>query len=119
MPVRNPKTPLSQRQLAIINLLPVGDENPRTTQYIADLLNTNVRAIRHDIHTLITQHSVPIGSKREGNPGYFLIENEAQKQDTIRPFIRQVDNELARTNALQSINISDFYAKKKAGAFTE
>ena len=110
---------LTDKQERLISLLPAGDDEPRNAKYIATILNMSVRAVRQEINNLITRHGIPIGSKRSNGAGYYLIENEEQKEATLRPFIRQVDDELARTTALPSIYISDFYAKKKAGAFTD
>lgn len=105
---------LTSKQEKLIALLPVGDEEPRNAQYIATLLNISVRAVRKEVNDLITRHGIPIGSKRSHGTGYYLIENEEQKDDTLRPFIRQVDNEIKRTRALQNIDIDEFWATKKA-----
>ncbi|MFV8083230.1 hypothetical protein ACNQ2Q_26010 [Enterobacter cloacae complex sp.6701430] len=119
MPIKAISTPLSPRQIAIINLLPVGDKVPIPTRTIASLLNTTLRIVRQDINALITQHGVPIGSKREGNAGYYLIENNEQRKNTLLPLYAQMQSENKRIEALETIDIVAFYEKKKAGAFTE
>lgn len=110
---------MTTRQRLIINMLPKGDKNPITTKHLASMLGVNTRAVRKDVEILITQHGIPVGSKREGGAGYYLIENSEQRDNALMPIYSQIRAENIRIHALETVDIADFWTKKKAGAFTD
>lgn len=79
---------LPERYLQLLAQLKPGKENSITVDKI--ISNTNGTFTRRDIfaikHDLIMRYGYPIGSSREGTfKGFYLIENDNELVDTVRP----------------------------------
>ncbi|MCW0953756.1 helix-turn-helix domain-containing protein [Weissella ceti] len=109
---------LTTRQLELIKLLPKGDQSPITAKRIATQLGVSARIVRKEIEILITQHGIPVGSRRDGGAGYYLMENSEQRDNTLIPIYAQMSSENRRITAIENMDITRFWQKEKAGAFT-
>lgn len=105
------------QQIAIINILPTGNTNPMPASVIADKLGVTKRTINGDVATLINVFHIPIGSKRNGKAGYYLIENNKQRDETLTTLYAQTSSMNERVHVLETIDIADFWANKKSGTF--
>lgn len=68
----------------VLHLLPCGSERLITANEISQVTGISKRKVYNDIALLIDRYSVPIGGLRsEGQHGYFIITNEAERKQAL------------------------------------
>lgn len=68
----------------VLHLLRHGSERLITANEISQVTGISKRKVYNDIALLIDRYSVPIGGLRsEGQHGYFIITNEAERKQTL------------------------------------
>lgn len=92
---------LSNKEQILINLLPLGDEEPLPAKELAKLMNEDSRFIRNLINHLIVTHNIPIGAKNSQPNGYFLITNEIERTNALAPLLSQTRELTKRINAIK------------------
>lgn len=96
---------LDKNEKALVNLLPVGCEHPRSARELAKLLQLNDRAVRRLINHLATQHHLPIGSKSGEPAGYYWIVSENERSLSIDQLNSQVESMVMRIKATSACQL--------------
>ena len=93
---------ISERQRALLNVLygRCGRENAIPIADLSTRLKMQPREIKEAVRELRLNFSVPIGSARTGEGGYYLITSIEELMDTVRPYVGQAYSELAVARAL-------------------
>lgn len=99
---------MTDLELRILRLIPVGSNQPRQTRYIADLLGLDIRTVRDNINRLITRYGVPIVARRGLVSGYYIPENDTERLEGIRELRAQHNSEAKRLDALISASLTDW-----------
>lgn len=103
---------MTDNELQILRLIPVGSDRPRHTSEIAKLTGFDVRTIRDIVRRLIIRHGVAIcGNRADG--GLFIPANDTERLRGIVALDRQVDEEQKRIRALMRADLKaqDNYLK--------
>lgn len=99
---------MTDLELRILKLLPVGSDNPRAGKYLAKLLDVDIRTLRENIYRLIVRHGVPIVAKRGLVSGYYIPANDTERLEGIRELKAQYDTEGKRLDVLIRANLTEW-----------
>lgn len=92
----------------VLQLIPIGADNPRQGRYIAMTLQLNIRAVRDIISRLVIKYGVPIVAKRGLVSGYYIPANEQERLEGIRELNAQYNQEGKRLNVLISADLESY-----------
>lgn len=97
---------LSIIQKNVLMQIPKGNKRPVKSKEIAERTGLSQREVMSVIHTLILKHDIPIGAGRtEGHQGYYIIQNEEQRQQAIVPLQHSITNMNKRVRKLKTIKL--------------
>ena len=91
---------MTDLEVRLLRLIPVGSERPINTKEIAKLLGIGERAVRDIISHLIVRYRVPIVAKRGINSGHYIPVNEEERLKGIRELNAQYQAEGKRLNII-------------------
>lgn len=91
---------MTDLELRILRLIPVGADTPRQSRYIADLVGVDIRTLREKVQHLIIRYGIPIVAKRGANNGYYIPANDSERLEGIRELKAQHDAEGKRLDVL-------------------
>ncbi|HEL0677783.1 TPA: DNA-binding protein [Streptococcus equi subsp. zooepidemicus] len=99
---------MTDLELRILRLIPVGANNPRAGRYIAKLVGIDIRTLRENVHRLIVKHGVPIVAKRGLVSGYYIPANDTERLEGIRELKAQYDTEGKRLDVLIKADLESY-----------
>lgn len=99
---------MTDLELRILRLIPVGANNPRAGRYIAKLLGIDIRTLRENVYRLIVKHGVPIVAKRGLVSGYYIPANDTERLEGIRELKAQYDTEGKRLDVLIKADLESY-----------
>lgn len=91
---------LEHDELKLIELLPLGNQQPRPAKYLAIMLGVDTRHVRLLVNHLITDHHLPIGASQHEPTGYYWITNEQERLRAMAPLSSQINKMSRRLAAL-------------------
>ncbi|WP_203641702.1 DNA replication protein [Levilactobacillus andaensis] len=90
----------------VLNAIPIGGENPASTEDIAKLTGSTVRTVRESISNLVNVYGVPIVALRSGqHKGVFIATSEEERQIGITGYEHQINSMSIRLTAIQSADL--------------
>lgn len=95
---------------AIVANLPLGAERPITVTELEKLTGIGQRSIREYISILIMLYGVPVGASRVYPYGYYIIENETERMEAVRPIKAQIREMELRANRLETMALTGWEA---------
>lgn len=91
---------LETDELKLIELLPLGNQQPRPAKNLAIMLGIDTRHVRLLVNHLITKHHLPIGASQREPTGYYWITNEQERLRAMAPLSSQINKMNQRLTAL-------------------
>lgn len=90
----------------VLHLLPRGNERLITANEISQVTGISKRAVYNDIALLIDRYSIPIGGLRsEGQHGYFIITNEAERKQALASLKKHTNEMQKRIDKVSGIEL--------------
>lgn len=108
---------MTDLELRILRLIPVGASQPRQTRYIAKLLGVDIRTVRDNINRLIIRYGIPIVAKRGPVSGYYIPANDSERLEGIRELRAQHSNEGKCLDTLIGASLTDWKGYLKDDEF--
>lgn len=87
-------------EIRLLRLIPLGSERPINGKELARLLGINERTVRELISRLIIRHGVPIVAKRGIISGHYIPLNDTERLEGIKELRSQHQAESKRLDAL-------------------
>ncbi|WP_283574907.1 hypothetical protein [Limosilactobacillus ingluviei] len=91
---------LEHNELKLIELLPLGNQQPRPAKNLAIMLGVDTRHVRLLVNHLITDHHLPIGASQHAPTGYYWITSEQERLWAMAPLSSQINKMNQRLTAL-------------------
>ena len=91
---------LETDELKLIELLPLGNQQPRPAKNLAIMLGIDTRHVRLLVNHLITDHHLPIGASQHAPTGYYWITSEQERLRAMAPLSSQINKMNQRLTAL-------------------
>ena len=91
---------LETDELKLIELLPLGNQQPRPAKNLAIMLGIDTRHVRLLVNHLITDHYLPIGASQHAPTGYYWITSEQERLRAMAPLSSQISKMSRRLTAL-------------------
>ena len=102
-----PLESMSERTKRVLQLIPLGTERKITTKEIADILHVDRRIVFEEIERLVMDYAFPIVATRTGdNVGNYIPTTEAELNEGLEAFTRQIIQNLRRKEKLQNIDLN-------------
>ncbi|MEH7442769.1 hypothetical protein V7201_10735 [Bacillus sp. JJ1122] len=98
------KKELPETYKQILSLIGEGKDNARTVTYISKVLGLSSVLVREVVSDMVVKHGIGIGtSNTRGSSGYYLISNDAEKQETARNLRSRAMKILQRASVISSL----------------
>ncbi|MVX59180.1 HTH domain-containing protein [Streptococcus danieliae] len=96
---------MTDLEVRLLRLIPVGSERPINGKEIAKLLGIGERTVRDIISRLIVRYGVPIVANRGINSGHYIPANDSERLEGIRELNSQYQAEGKRLGTLISADL--------------
>lgn len=106
MSLKNKMTDLEKRVFCFI---PMGAERKVKSEEIERVFGITSRQVR-DITYNLTQIGIPVVTSKKKDGGYYIATTEAERQEGLRANRSQVQSELKRIKAVESVDLNNFRA---------
>ncbi len=91
---------MTDLEVRLLRLIPVGSQRPINTKELAKLLGINERTARDIISRLIVRYRIPIVANRGSNSGHYIPVDDGERLAGIRELQAQHKAEGERLNTL-------------------
>lgn len=99
------KLPSNSNLEKVYKLIPYGIEIPITATEISKITGISKREIYSILNTLIMKYEKPIAGVRNGKSGYFIVTNEEERTQALKPLKNHTANMVMHIKKLESIKL--------------
>lgn len=99
---------MTELELKVLKLIPVGADNPRAGRFIAKALTIDIRTVRDIISRLIVRYNVPIVAKRGLVSGYYIPASDHERLEGVKELYAQHQQEGKRLDVLIRADLTSY-----------
>ncbi|QBX18694.1 phage protein [Streptococcus pseudoporcinus] len=100
---------LTNLEKRVFCFIPMGAERKVSNEEIRKTFGLTDREVRQIVYDLI-QKGVPVVASKQKDGGYYIATTEAERQEGLRANKSQVQSELKRIKAVESVDLNNFRA---------
>ncbi|MGT2958851.1 hypothetical protein A9Q68_08465 [Streptococcus bovimastitidis] len=103
------KDKLTSLELRFFCFIPHGMEHPRPRKEFERVFGMSKRQVEKTVESLIHK-GIPVCAIKEKDGGYFIPDNEEERQIGLRPNKSQIETTKKRIKAVESVDLNNFRA---------